>query len=286
MKYLILIAIVAIVCIALGLYVNYGKIKFLIMNYLYFRNKPSVFEHKEKFEKELLKGNKIEYGNTYPNIIWQTYHTKSKIPNEIFTNIQMYAPGYKHFIMDDQDAISFLETYFTKKVKDTFIRLKLGAHKADLLRYALLYIYGGIYLDIKTELIEPISKSFPNKDQMYVFLNSEHVGWIYQGIIVSPKGNPFFLSTIEFMTRNLNPYYYHLYCLDFWHTLRLDIGRIPTYGYNVGKINKYYICREHSTSNSEECYDGLDRYGLCGWGVDVRQKWRKFIKIRRSNYPF
>ena len=30
-----------------------------------------------------------------------------------------------------------------------FKDLKIGAHKADFFRYCILYIYGGIYIDIK-----------------------------------------------------------------------------------------------------------------------------------------
>ena len=98
-----------------------------------------------------------------PNILFQTHHNKSEIPEYIFDNIKKYAPSYTHMLYDDDDALIFLNKYFSKCVINRFKSLKSGAHKADLLRYCLLYIYGGIYLDIKVILIKNIDDIFKNK---------------------------------------------------------------------------------------------------------------------------
>lgn len=84
--------------------------------------------------------------NDIPKIIFQTYYKKEKIPQKVYDNISKYCKGYEHCIYDDKDCIEFLTKYFKKNVVDKFNELE-GAHKADLFRYCVLYIYGGIYLN-------------------------------------------------------------------------------------------------------------------------------------------
>ena len=87
---------------------------------------------------------------------------------------------YGHFILDRPDNLvkekkdgkhedvgyDFLKKYFNKKVLDKFNNLT-GAHKADLWRYCILFLNGGIYLDIKTVLRKPLSEIFTREDTWY-----------------------------------------------------------------------------------------------------------------------
>lgn len=215
-------------------------------------------------------------------IIWQTYHDKNLIPQDIYENIKKYAPDYKHIIYDDKEAIEFLDIHFNSVVLDTFKNFKQGAHKADLLRYCLLYIYGGIYLDIKTELIEPIDEIFVFKDMIYTCLTTKE-SKIYQGIIASPPKHPLFLSLIAFMV-NISKvgFPYHIFCHDIYYSIKRFIPRIKE-GQNISEHLKIYLFTEICTRKSSECYDGLDRYGLCCYAYD---KDKAIIKIRRSCFPF
>ena len=92
-----------------------------------------------------------------PKVIIQTYHNKNKIPEKVYQNIRKYSPGYQHIIFDDKECIQFLEKEYGSTLVSKFKKIKIGAHKSDLFRYCYLYKYGGIYLDIKTELIKPIN---------------------------------------------------------------------------------------------------------------------------------
>ena len=81
-----------------------------------------------------------------PKKLWQTYNRINFIPTDVFENVKQYAPGYAHNILCDEEAVLFLNTYYSSKVVRAFPKLQ-GAHKADLLRYGLLYIWGGVYAD-------------------------------------------------------------------------------------------------------------------------------------------
>lgn len=94
---------------------------------------------------------------TVPAILLQTYRDVTLIPKKVYQNIQKYAPDFTHIIYDDNQIIAFLKTYYTDLVVTTFQQCRLGAHKGDLFRYCYLYINGGVYMDIKTELLQPLA---------------------------------------------------------------------------------------------------------------------------------
>jgi mannosyltransferase OCH1-like enzyme len=57
---------------------------------------------------------------------------------------------YKFY--DDEDAKAFLSLHFPGEISEAFNAIIPGAFKADLLRYCLLFIYGGVYADVDTIL--------------------------------------------------------------------------------------------------------------------------------------
>ena len=123
--------------------------------------------------------------NEYPNYLFETYYDKSVIPLKIQENRKKYANKFIRYVFEDNDIVHFLSTQFGEKAVDKFYSLHAGAHKADFWRYCILYIYGGIYIDIKTELIEDLDVTFPDKNRVY-FVVSMFKDHIYNGVIVIP----------------------------------------------------------------------------------------------------
>ena len=226
-------------------------------------------------------------GTFIPKHIISTYVDKSKIPDKVYENIKTFAPNYKHIIFDDKEIISFLKTYYSDDIVKTFHKLKKGAHKADLFRYCYLYIRGGIYIDIKTELIQNINTIF-NKKNVHLYTVYSDFGdiptHIYQGIIASVPKNPIFLHLIEFIVQNKNPSTYDDFCIDFYNKLKSKFNDV-TIGYNNDNINNYnvYLFNEECNNNDKKCPDGLDRYGLC---CHITDNNTKIIKTRYSDYPW
>ena len=62
-------------------------------------------------------------------------------------------PEFEYHLYDDKMCRKFIKTHFDKDVVFAFDKLKPGAYKADLWRYCVLYIHGGIYLDIKMKCV-------------------------------------------------------------------------------------------------------------------------------------
>jgi mannosyltransferase OCH1-like enzyme len=224
------------------------------------------------------------YYKEIPKIIFQTYHDKSKIPIKVYDNIKKYAPNYQHIIYNDKEIIDFLSKNFDKNVVDKFKELS-GAHKADLFRYCILYVYGGIYLDIKTELIGPLNKIFKYQNDIDVYsVLSINKGTIYQGIIATHPKNEFFLSLIKFILStpvSTVKSHYLIFTVDFYNKIKNDTSVIKQ-GFNKGKKNNYLFI-EKCSKKGNDCYDGLDRYGFC---CNVYDNDKKIIKTRYSDFPW
>ncbi|KAJ3430834.1 initiation-specific alpha-16-mannosyltransferase [Anaeramoeba flamelloides] len=222
-----------------------------------------------------------------PKILFQTYYAKSKIPQKVYENIAKYAPGYKHVIYDDDEGLAFLEKHFDKNVVQAYRKLNMGAHKADLLRYAFLYINGGVYLDIKTELVEPISETL-GQNSILTGL-SIFDGTFMTGFIATYEKNQLFYDLVEYIGNLQLPLndYLHLVSIFYQKTNCLVKDNII----QIGKIENpyypkspYYFYKEKCTSSENDCYDGLDRYGRCCWFIDEFGKNR--IKVRYADYPW
>ena len=76
-------------------------------------------------------------------------------------------PNYSYVLYDDDDCEKFIKEHFDEKVYSAYIRIIPGAFKADLFRYCVLYIYGGIYADIDTICLNTIDL-FLNRDVEFI----------------------------------------------------------------------------------------------------------------------
>lgn len=108
------------------------------------RDKLLLFQN-QKFNNE-----KENIGHV-PKNIFQTWHTLDlpKQMQESVDNLKTLHSDFQHFLYDDEMCRKFLVDNFPDIVVYTFDKLKPGAYKSDLWRYCVLFIHGGIYLDIK-----------------------------------------------------------------------------------------------------------------------------------------
>jgi len=107
-----------------------------------------------KMEKDyLLKPFPLKefYEPIIPLHVYQTWKTKELPPiMKNFNNLlKEQNPEFQFHLYDDNDCREFISQHFDSDVVHAFDSLKPGAYKADLWRYCVLYINGGIYLDIK-----------------------------------------------------------------------------------------------------------------------------------------
>jgi len=152
--------------------------------------------------------NKSEYNCVIPQNIFQTWHSKI-LPPLMFRSVEKikkHNPGFKHYLFDDNDCREFIKRHFKPDVLDAYDRLIPGAYKADLWRYCVLFIHGGIYLDIKYT---------PNKgfkfinlcEKQHFALDADGVG-IYNAVMVSKPANIMLFKAIRQIVSNVQNKYY------------------------------------------------------------------------------
>lgn len=139
-----------------------------------------------------------------PRNIFQTWSTKN-ISTDLksLTETWIYKnPNYAYFLYDDYDCDAFIKKYFDIRVYNAYIRLIPGAFKADLWRYCILYIYGGVYVDMDTICMNSID-DFLNEDIEFmtpVDLNppTSHIGThnLFNAFIASIPKHPILIDCI------------------------------------------------------------------------------------------
>jgi mannosyltransferase OCH1-like enzyme len=89
-----------------------------------------------------------------PRIIWQTNYT-NKTTLSVYVNYlfnRMMAPTFEFRLCRDADCDTFIKENFPSEIYEAYSRLQIGAARADLWRVLVLYIHGGIYMDIDAAL--------------------------------------------------------------------------------------------------------------------------------------
>jgi len=144
-----------------------------------------------------------------PFNIYQTWYTKD-LPPKMQERVDLFKsqnPQFAHYLFDNEDCRQFILTHFNENVLAAFDSLIPGAYKADLWRLCILYINGGVYADIKIacennfSLIDIIEEEHFVRDSI-----SEYALW--NGFMMSKKGNPFLLQAINKIVENVQNKYY------------------------------------------------------------------------------
>jgi mannosyltransferase OCH1-like enzyme len=139
---------------------------------------------------------------TIPKHIFQTWHTL-ELPTRmrnITTLLQELNPEFKYFLYDDTMCRDFIIDYFDNDVLYAFDTLIPGAYKSDLWRLCILYVYGGIYLDIKY-INAPNFKFIELLDKEY-FVRDYHYG-VYQALLICLPKNEILMKCINHIVYNV-----------------------------------------------------------------------------------
>ena len=160
-----------------------------------FKKQPLIPQNNESITEKLPEYNKIY--SIIPLNIFQTWNTL-QIPSHMFTNIhelKMQNSEFKYFLYDDIMCKKFIDEHFEKEVLYSFEKLKTGSYKTSLWKYCILYIKGGIYLDIKYKCADSF-KLIKLTDQEYISDDTPFNN-INQSIIVSLPYNKLLLKKIN-----------------------------------------------------------------------------------------
>jgi mannosyltransferase OCH1-like enzyme len=151
---------------------------------------------------------KQDYNAIIPLDIYQTWTTKDLPPKmrERVEILKTQNPRFKHHLYDDNDCREFIRTHFRPDVLDAYDRLIPGAYKADLWRLCVLFINGGIYMDIKLICVNGF-KLIELTENTH-FVKDRPVNSIFNSLMVSQKGNFYLFKCIRQIVENVKNKYY------------------------------------------------------------------------------
>lgn len=152
-------------------------------------------------------GSHPKWNKLIPNTIYQTYKS-NEIPyslyNETIKNIWDLNTNCKYEFYSDERIKSFLRDEYNQNILNTFNKLTIGAAKGDLIRYLLLYKYGGIYCDLDNVLIDSFD-NYLNKDDKFVVIRNTNKRIDMHIVCVIPK-HPLLKNIIDQTLYNINHY--------------------------------------------------------------------------------
>lgn len=167
--------------------------------------------------------------------IYQSFQSKNvsyNIKSIIYENVKAN-PEYNYYLYDDYDCRNFIYNNFDLKVLNAFDKLIPGAYKSDLWRYCVLYINGGVYMDIKFKIIKPLHTYV--KKKTIIFVKDLLGDNVYNAIMIAPPGVELFKYAINEIVTNVNNNYYGDTFLD------------PTGPGLLGKLIKKYNYTKYVT---------------------------------------
>jgi hypothetical protein len=97
---------------------------------------------------------------TIPKKVFHTWENKD-LPPALECAVKSWKtlnPDWQVELFDATDRRSFVAKHFSSDVLWAYDQLIPGAYKADLWRYCVLYIEGGVYADIKFSLLFPLEE--------------------------------------------------------------------------------------------------------------------------------
>lgn len=150
-----------------------------------------------------------------PKIIHQTFFepvTEENYPNFSRLVSSWRLSGWEYRFYDNAASEEFLDTHFPPEVRQAYNALIPGAYKADLFRYCVLLIHGGIYADVDVLLSTDLEKLVEN-DIGFISPVDEpgrDLGrgcCLWNGFIASAPGHPFLAKAVEMVVNAIQNRY-------------------------------------------------------------------------------
>jgi mannosyltransferase OCH1-like enzyme len=240
--------------------------------------------------------------NIIPKIIYQTWKTK-ELPIEvkkIQEKIISINPGYKIELYDDNDIDYFIKNNFDNNIYNAYNKLNVGAAKADLWRYLILYKYGGIYLDIDSNILKPLDLII-KEDDIAIISREGGPSNFLQWLMIFSKNHPILKDVIDNCIYNImNETTEFIVDLTGPGVFTKSINNVMLDFYNKKNINLYYEKDEdlnnyiNNINNSIRCrFYGIDYNNHASWIHEYKDLlynnniyWRNEKKIfkRDSDY--
>ena len=144
-----------------------------------------------------------------PKNIFQTWES-SQVSPKMYHAVQSWLvlnPDWNYYFYSKDERREFIVDNFDQEILDAYDALIPGAYKADLWRYCVLYINGGVYADIKISLCDSLNRLL-NADTQFASVNerqgAHHLkGAVWNTFIAAMPKHPFLKKAIDMIVENV-----------------------------------------------------------------------------------
>lgn len=183
--------------------------------------KKKIKEHNE-FVRKLINYNKMNvsfqlkehYDSVIPLNVYTCWHT-AKLPPLMKANYDLLVeqnPEFNFHLYDENACREFIKGHFEEYVSNAYDNLIPCSYKSDLWRFCVLYINGGVYMDIKYKCVNNF-KLIALTEKEY-FVKDRPKGMAYTALIVVKPNNNIMLQCIKRIVENVKTKYYGTSCLS------------------------------------------------------------------------
>ncbi|MBP6624433.1 MAG: hypothetical protein KA198_04635 [Chitinophagaceae bacterium] len=139
-----------------------------------------------------------------PKTIFQTFKSSSLpwITKWHIYRMKKMNPNYAYEFYTDERIIEFIRTYFGIDTLNIYLKIQVGAAKADFFRYLVLFQFGGIYLDIDSQIKQPLDNLIKSDDRAIISLEDNQRFYV-QWAMLYEANHPFLAKTIEIVVENI-----------------------------------------------------------------------------------
>lgn len=111
-------------------------------------------------------------------------------------------PEYEFKLYTDEEMDRFVNSEFPGEIADCYNRINIIVAKVDFWRYLVLYKYGGIYLDIDSDILVPFDHWIKETDEAIISAEQNEFKFVQWALVFS-KGHPLLKRTIDTVVRNI-----------------------------------------------------------------------------------
>lgn len=144
-----------------------------------------------------------------PKIIFQTWKTYDIPDNWKYAQktVKEKNKNWKYVLLSDDDNLKIVKKYFPDFLP-YYVNFKYNIQRADAIRYMVLYLYGGVYLDLDYQAIKPFGSIFLEKGKEVGLIKSSNINFMTNSFLCSHKGSNFWLECIEEMKKPAKIWYF------------------------------------------------------------------------------
>lgn len=136
--------------------------------------------------------------------VFQSWKTRNLPPELMRHRAEMIAlnPDYQYELYTDDEMNQFVQQNYSGIIADCYNRLNIMVARVDFWRYLVLYKFGGIYLDMDSEIARPLGDLIQPDDRAIITMEGNPYFFV-QWCMMFEAGHPILKSVIDVVIENI-----------------------------------------------------------------------------------